>query len=649
MKTRNHHTGGIFPTLRRTALSLFMTASMLFVFCPDSDAQVFKNRSQRNNSGNTNKESAETTSVLGRINPRRRQELLKQNEDIARRLDSLERVVEEYEMRIHANDSLAEELTTRLNDNQSLLANGLTEEDYTPDVTDSLLSIWYLHRQTRMNREGEGYDMETERFTSNVPDKVFLQRLSNMNSYITLPYNQTVKNNMILYAEKMPTKMASMLGLAQYYFPIFEETFNRHGLPEELKYMAVIESALNPIAVSRAGAKGMWQFMHTTAKAYGLKINSYVDERLDPVKSAEAAARFLEDSYKIFGDWNLAISSYNCGAGNVNKAIRRAGGNKDFWTIYNYLPKETRGYVPAFVGAMYAFTYYREHGITPEPVALPAHVDTFEIHKMLHFQQISEVVGVPMETLRNLNPQYIHDVIPGTEDTYILRLPYQYTAAFIDNEDSVYVHRAKEIFSPATLENIQSGTTTTTTTSRITYKVKKGDTLGKIASRYHVTINQIKSWNNLRSSNIKIGQRLIIQQRTTTRTPTTTSSSTSSSSQSGTATTAPTPSSTDTTAVKKDTTSAQAADSTSAPSTGASEATEKAAADVKAEIEQADKKAAEQKAAEPEYTVYVVKKGDTLSAIAKRNGLTIKDITSYNNNISTNIKIGQRIKIPRKK
>jgi membrane-bound lytic murein transglycosylase D len=470
-----------------------------------------------------------------------------------------------------------------------------------------------------------------------------------MNSFITLPFNETVRNYIILYSEKMPTKMGHILGLCRYYMPIFEEIFNKYDMPLELKYMAVIESALNPVAVSRAGAKGMWQFMYKTARDYGLEINSYVDERLDPVASADAAARFLSDSYAIFGDWNPAISSYNCGAGNVNKAIRRAGGNKDFWTIYNYLPKESRGYVPAFVGAMYAFTYYREHGITPEPVALPAHVDTFEIHKMLHFQQISEVVGVPMETLRNLNPQYIHDVIPGTEDTYILRLPYQYTAAFIDNEDSVYVHRAKEIFSPATLENIQSGTTTTTTTSRITYKVKKGDTLGKIASRYHVTINQIKSWNNLRSSNIKIGQRLIIQQRTTTRTPTTTSSSTSSSSQSGTATTAPTPSSTDTTAVKKDTTSTQAADSTSAPSTGASEATEKAAADVKAEIEQADKKAAEQKAAEPEYTVYVVKKGDTLSAIAKRNGLTIKDITSYNNNISTNIKIGQRIKIPRKK
>jgi len=638
-----------FAGLRAVAASLLMALSLSAAFCPDASAQVFKNRSQRNNSNNsrtTNTDSAQQN----RINPRRRQELLKQNEDISRKLDSLEKVVEEYETRIHANDSLADELMVRLNDNNSLLEDGLTEEDYTPDVTDSLLSIWYLHRQARMNREGENYDMDRETFTSNVPDNVFIQRLSNMNSYITLPYNQTVKNYMILYAEKMPSKMASMLGLAKYYFPIFEETFNRHGLPEELKYMAVIESALNPIAVSRAGAKGMWQFMHTTAKGYGLKINSYVDERLDPVKSAEAAARFLEDSYRIFGDWNLAISSYNCGSGNVNKAIRRAGGNKDFWTIYEYLPKETRGYVPAFVGAMYAFTYYREHGITPDPVALPAHVDTFEIHKMLHFRQINEVVGVPMETLRDLNPQYIHDVIPGTEDTYILRLPYQYTAAFIDNEDSVYTYKADEIFSPATLQNIQNGVSTTTTTSRITYKVKKGDTLGKIASRYHVTINQIKSWNNLRSSNIKIGQRLVIQQRTTTRTTKSSSSSSSSSSATSPTTTTAPPANTQQ-EVKKDSTSTAPSDSTgsaaSEPAKDASEATEKAAAEVKAEIEQADKKAAEAPK-EPEYVTYTVKRGDTLSAIAKRNGISITELKSYNNLKRDQINIGQRLRIPKK-
>ena len=635
---RNGHTATIPHSLKGRFMAMLMAVSLSLFIVPDAFCQVFKNRTQRGTE--TRQQTQNSSQGQSRLTPKKRQDLQKQNEDITRKLDSLERVIEEYETIIHANDSLAEELLERYNDNENILGGNLRPDDYTPDVTDSLLSIWYLHRQARMSREGENYDMDTEKFTSNVPDNVFLQRLSKMNSYITLPYNQTVKNYMILYAERMPSKMSAMLGLAQYYFPIFEETFNRHGLPEELKYMAVIESALNPIAVSRAGAKGMWQFMHATAKDYGLKINSFVDERLDPVKSAEAAARFLEDSYRIFGDWNLAISSYNCGSGNVNKAIRRAGGNKDFWSIYEYLPKETRGYVPAFVGAMYAFTYYREHGISPDAVALPAHVDTFEVHKMLHFRQISEVVGIPMETLRDLNPQYIHDVIPGTEDTYILRLPYQYTTAFIDKEDDVYNYKTEEIFSPATLENIKNGVTTTTTTSRITYRVKKGDTLGKIASRYHVTINQIKSWNNLRSTNIKIGQRLIIQQRTTT---TSTSSSSSTSSQSS--TTQPTTAQPTTQASQPDTSKVVPSE----PSKDASEATDKAAADVKAQIEEAEKQAAEKEAPkEPEFVTYTVKKGDTLSGLAKRYGVTIDEIKANNKIKGNNIMLGQKLKIPKK-
>ena len=635
---RNGHTATIPHSLKGRFMAMLMAVSLSLFIVPDAFCQVFKNRTQRGTE--TRQQTQNSSQGQSRLTPKKRQDLQKQNEDITRKLDSLERVIEEYETIIHANDSLAEELLERYNDNENILGGNLRPDDYTPDVTDSLLSIWYLHRQARMSREGENYDMDTEKFTSNVPDNVFLQRLSKMNSYITLPYNQTVKNYMILYAERMPSKMSAMLGLAQYYFPIFEETFNRHGLPEELKYMAVIDTALNPIAVSRAGAKGMWQFMHATAKDYGLKINSFVDERLDPVKSAEAAARFLEDSYRIFGDWNLAISSYNCGSGNVNKAIRRAGGNKDFWSIYEYLPKETRGYVPAFVGAMYAFTYYREHGISPDAVALPAHVDTFEVHKMLHFRQISEVVGIPMETLRDLNPQYIHDVIPGTEDTYILRLPYQYTTAFIDKEDDVYNYKTEEIFSPATLENIKNGVTTTTTTSRITYRVKKGDTLGKIASRYHVTINQIKSWNNLRSTNIKIGQRLIIQQRTTT---TSTSSSSSTSSQSS--TTQPTTAQPTTQASQPDTSKVVPSE----PSKDASEATDKAAADVKAQIEEAEKQAAEKEAPkEPEFVTYTVKKGDTLSGLAKRYGVTIDEIKANNKIKGNNIMLGQKLKIPKK-
>ncbi len=293
--------------------------------------------------------------------------------------------------------------------------------------------------------------------------------------------------------------------------PIFEETFSKYNLPDELKYMAVIESALNPVAVSRAGAKGMWQFMFRTAKLYGLEINSFVDERLDPFKSADAAARYLTDSYNVFGDWNLAISSYNCGSGNINKAIRRNGGKRDFWSVYDYLPRETRGYVPAFVGAMYAIHYSKEYGLTPANMQMPAQLDTFEIHKNLHFKQISELVGISVDELRNLNPQYIKDVIPGDSKTYILRIPYNYSSDFVAHEDSIYTYKASEYLNPQTLvDDSKRSSGETYSGGTITYKVKKGDTLGKIAAKYHVTVNQLKKWNHLRSTNLSIGQKIRI-------------------------------------------------------------------------------------------------------------------------------------------
>ena len=365
-----------------------------------------------------------------------KKELLRENSRLKNMLDSLLQELDALK-----DTASVEEMETIVERKSFSLLDGVAPETYSQEVTDSLLDIWYLHRQAKNAFDGS-YDMDSVHFTSNVPDKVFLERLDKMNSFITLPYNETVRNYIILYAEKMPTKMAHMLALASYYFPIFETVLNQYDMPEELKYMAVIESALNPVAVSRAGAKGMWQFMYTTAKNYGLTINSYVDERLDPFKAADAAAKYMYDSYRIFGDWNLAISSYNCGAGNVNKAIRRCGGSSDFWKVYDYLPRETRGYVPAFVGAMYAFTYYKEHGIVPEKVQMPAHLDTFQIHRMLHFQQVRDLTGISLEELRNLNPQYIHDIIPGNEKEYILRLPLKYSGKFIECEDSVYTHRA---------------------------------------------------------------------------------------------------------------------------------------------------------------------------------------------------------------
>ena len=542
-------------------------------------------------------------SAADREKPKSRKELARENARMREVLDSL--ISELENVRSKAVHHIPEQA-----DEGGLAIEGLLPEDYTLDVTDSLLSLWYVHK-SMLKGDTVSFNMDSVHFRSSVTDKEYLQRLADMNSFITLPFNETVRNYIILYSEKMPTKMSSMLSLSQYYFPIFEEIFDRYGLPKELKYMAVIESAFNPVAVSRAGAKGMWQFMYNTAKMYGLTINSFVDERLDPVKSADAAARYMRDAYRIFGDWNLAISSYNCGSGNVNKAMRRSG-SREFWPVYNYLPRETRGYVPAFVGAMYAFTYYREHGLVPETDSMPVQVDTFHIRRMLHFQQVSALTGVSVEMLKKLNPQYVHDIVPGTaKEEYVLRLPYQYTSKFIENEDSVYAYNAKEYFSPATLQNIAvSGSASS---QRIAYKVKSGDYLGRIASRYHVTVKQIMEWNHLRNTNLRVGQVLYIYGKFNG--PVAQSSGASSKS------------------------SAASSSKGSASSDGATLASSKGSA---ATPPPADS------AAEGTYTVYVVKSGDSLYRISQDYpGVSADDIMKFNG-IGTDIRPGMKLKIPKK-
>ena len=505
-----------------------------------------------------------------------------ENKRLKMELDSLRAELYRYKADLRYSDSLATAMVELYGQDEGHDGVGLSPEDYTAEVSDSLLNIWYAHRMA--SDDTEEFDMDSVRFESNVPDEIYIERLKKMNSFISLPYNDIVKNYIILYSEKMPTKMAHMLGLCQYYMPIFDETFNKHDLPEELKAMAIIESAMNPLAVSRAGAKGMWQFMYATAKMYGLHIDSFVDERMDPFKAADAAARYLQDAYEIFGDWNLAIASYNCGAGNVNKAIRRSGGKRAFWDIWPYLPRETRGYVPAFVGALYAMTYYKEHGIKPEAVEMPIHVDTFKINKQLHLKQVAELTGAPLEELKNLNPQYRHDIIPGNSKEYILRLPYTYTNAFIEHEDSVYTHKYDEFFNPTTIKKIQDGADG----ERIVYVVKNGDYLGRIASRNRCTVAQIKRWNGLKSNNIRVGQRLVIYRGGGG--PSTSSSSSS---------------------------TAAAAPSSSSSSTQSSTPT----------------------------GTYTVKSGDTLSGIATRHGVTVNQLKQWNGLTSNNIRVGQKLKL----
>ena len=472
-----------------------------------------------------------------------RKQLEKENVQLRQRLEAVQQELDWLKTDAHERDSIRQQLDELYREDRDKEAAGMggavdyfdspvygggdylddgQQEgpiDYTDDVTDSLLSIWYLHRQLREDPQSE-YNMDSVRFTSGVPDQVLIERLQKMNSFIQLPYNETVKNYMVLYSEKMPTRMSQMLGLAKYYMPIFEEAFRKYGLPLELKYMAIIESALNPVAVSRAGATGMWQFMHSTARNYGLRIDSYIDDRMDPVASVDAAARYLRDAYRIFGDWSLAISSYNCGSGNVNKAIKRAG-RRDFWSIYPYLPRETRGYVPAMVGAMYAVNYAKEYGLEPAPVQMPEHVDTFMVNKNLHFRQVSEVLGIPMDDLRDLNPQYYKDIVPGNQGEQVFRLPFNYSNAFLDSQDTIYKYKAAEMFSGSVDDGRNARPAASSRPARsssssgqwVYYKVRRGDNLGKIAARHHTTVKNIKSWNGLKSDRIREGQRLKVGKR----------------------------------------------------------------------------------------------------------------------------------------
>ena len=436
-----------------------------------------------------------------------KKQLKMQVENLTKQLDSLKAIIDGGAIAMSDTTTYEESNT---NYEELAFIDSLVFENATPGSNpDSLLSIWYKERNIPMER----YIIESDsvEFYSNIPDSVYVAKIKKMNSFIPIPYNHIVRNQIIAYTEKMPTFSKKVLALSEYYLPIFEEIFDYYGLPKELKAMAIIESGLNPVAVSRARAKGMWQFMYRTALQYNLNINSYVDERLDPIKATHAAAKYLRDAYTIFGDWALAISSYNCGTGNVNKAIRRAG-SKEFWDIYPYLPRETRGYVPAFVGALYLLSYHKEYpNLTPEaPITMPAHVDTFAIKQNLHFEQVSHNIGITVESLRLLNPQYVHDIVPGNEKEYILRLPYNFTSAFIDKEDSIYTYKDSVYFNPIVYNNIKQAQAEAQS-SKVYHKVRSGETLGGIAQKYRVKLSSLLRWNGLTpKSIIRPGQRLVI-------------------------------------------------------------------------------------------------------------------------------------------
>jgi membrane-bound lytic murein transglycosylase D len=375
---------------------------------------------------------------------------------------------------------------------------------------DSMVSNWYV-KMAYKNFQGEFCD---DTIAIQISDSVYVDRLSKINSVISLPFNSIIRNHIQVYTVRQREKFCAVLGLSDYYFPMIENIFDSYGLPAEFKYLAIIESALNPNAVNRrSGATGLWQFMYGTGRQYGLTINSVIDERKDPVKSTHAAARFIKDLYSIYNDWVLVIAAYDCGPGNVNKAIRRSGNKKDYWEIYYRLPRETRGYIPQYVAAAYSVTYNAEHNLRPLPVNIPVSTDTIMVNKDMHLSQISGVMGIPLEELRALNPQYKTGLIPGSSRPMILTLPMNHLSDFIDLHDTItsykkdiYLNKSTQIADPthsSYYPDIKGKT-------KLLYTIKDGDNLGFISGWYRVSVSDLRYWNNIYRNTIRVGQKLAI-------------------------------------------------------------------------------------------------------------------------------------------
>lgn len=422
--------------------------------------------------------------------------------------------------------------------------NGKAEEFEVPigleDNLDSLLHLYnaktYLMADTSCNYRDVNPVFDTE---------VYIDRLKRLPTIIEMPYNEVVQKFIDRYSGKLRRSVSYMLGASNFYMPIFEQALETYDLPLELKYLPIIESALNPKAVSRVGATGLWQFMLGTGKRYGLDVNSLVDERRDPVKASYAAAHYLSDLYKIFDDWSLVIAAYNCGPDKVNKAIHRAKGSADYWNIYPYLPKETRGYVPAFIAANYIMNYYCDHNICPMVTELPTKTDTVVVNKDIHLEQIAQVLNINIEHLRNLNPQYRRDIVNGLHKPMAIRLPSSLVGQFIDKEDSIYNFRPDELLLKREVVDVNDDQPSVSRRSRSSYSrsnssrnssrnnssksnrkgknkkekkesnksvtIKSGDTLSEIAARNHTTVKKLRKLNKISGNSIRAGKKIKVK------------------------------------------------------------------------------------------------------------------------------------------
>lgn len=395
--------------------------------------------------------------------------------------------------------------TTTANEEELALPEGMKTQEI-----DSLLRDWYARNYLTFDEQ-----CETTNENPTFEEKEYIRRLSRLPNVIQMPYNDVVRKYIDQYSGRLRRTVSVMLGASNFYNPIFEEALESYQLPLELRYLPVIESALNPSATSRAGAVGLWQFMIGTGKQYGLEVTSLIDERKDPIKSSYAAAHYLKDLYDIFGDWALVLACYNCGPGNISKAIKRAGGVKDYWAICPYLPKETQGYVPAFIAANYIMNHYCDHNICPVNTTLPSGTDTLMLHRDVSMDRIIQVCGIGEDELKALNPQYRTSLIPGETHPCTLRMPSDKISLFLEAGDSVYCSRSEAMITSRNKEKEQQqekDVEPAESTGRgKSITVRNGDSLGAIARRHHTTVSKLRKLNGLRNDNIRAGQKLKVR------------------------------------------------------------------------------------------------------------------------------------------